>query len=334
MTSSNNKTPDDDITSSVQILERRDLDFLTDIDLSGFAKSASAPAWGGNQFEFLRVKAISRSLADKKADVERYLMEDVLSGLNGLKAPFIYLIIGSKLKVTIYLGILNKSMSKSSLPIHLDMLSSSLQSTFPDIELELLTKDDVDRNILQFFYNCKHYGIMTGVPTAKFGVEEHGIEQIERLLRGLYRQEFGYMVIADPVHDIDVIDAFDDIANVIREKSPLIKESKQYTQTSRVTMSGESLNRSMQYYVELLETLLEKLRLAKAQGMWRTMAYFFSPSPATSAKMGNLLKTVFSGEESVPEAIRTIALNGKNLSAILTKFRQIELKLNFHRVYA
>jgi len=334
MARDNNKTSDDDITSAVQVLERRDLDLVTDIDLSGLAKSASAPAWGGNQFEFLRVKAISRSLADKKADVERYLMEDVLSGLNGLKAPFVYLIIGSRLKVSIYFGILNKSTSKTSLPLHLDMLSSSLQSTFPDIELESLSKDDVDRNILQFFHNCQHYGIMTGVPTAKIGVEEHGIEQIERLLRGLYRQEFGYMVIADPVPDIDVIAAFDDIANVIREKSPLIKESKQYTQTSRVTMSGESLNRSMQYYVELLETLLEKLRLAKAQGMWRTMAYFFSPSPATTAKMGNLLRTVFSGEESVPEAIRTIALSGTNPSAMLTKFRQIELELNFHPAFS
>jgi len=301
MARDSNKTPDDNIISAVQVLERRDLDLVTDIDLSGYAKSGSPAAWGGAQFEFLRVNAISRSLADKKSDVERFLMEDVLSGLNGLKAPFVYLIIGSRTKVNIYLGILNRSTSKSSLPLHLDMLSSSLQSTFPDIELESLSKDDIDRNILQYFQKCRHYGIMTGVPTAKIGVEEHGIEQIERLLRGLYRQEFGYMVIADPVHDIDVIDAFDDIANVIREKYPLIKESKQYTQTSRVTMSGESLNRSMQYYVELLETLLEKLRLAKAQGMWRTMAYYFSPNPATTAKMGNLLRTVFSGEKSVPE---------------------------------
>jgi hypothetical protein len=334
MARDNNKTPDDDITRSVQILERRDLDLVTNIDLSNYTQSGSSNAWGGAQFEFLRVKAISRSLADKKSDVERYLMEDVLSGLNGLKAPFVYLIIGSRLKVSIYLGILNKSTSKISLPLHLDMLSSSLESTFPNIELESLSKDDVDRNIVQFFQKCRHYGIMTGIPTAKIGVEEHGIEQIERLLRGLYRQEFGYMVIADPVHDIDVIDAFDDIANVIREKSPLIKESKQYTQTSRVTMSGESLNRSMQYYVELLETLLEKLRLAKAQGMWRTMAYYFSPDPATAAKMGNLLRTVFSGEESVPEAIRTIALNGSNPSALLTKFRQIELELNFHHAFS
>lgn len=334
MARDNNTAPDDEITSAVQVLERRDLDLVTDIDLSGYAKLGSSAAWGGAQFEFLRVKAVSRSLADNKSDVERYLMEDVLSGLNGLKAPFVYLIIGSRSKISIYLGILNKSTSKIPLPLHLDMLSSSLQSTFPDIELESLSKDDVDRNIVQYFQKCRYYGIMTGVPTAKIGVEEHGIEQIERLLRGLYRQEFGYMVIADPVYDIDVIDAFDDIANVIREKSPLIKESKQYTQTSRVTMSGESLNRSMQYYVELLETLLEKLRLAKAQGMWRTMAYYFSPDSATTAKMGNLLRTVFSGEESIPEAIRTIVLTGSSPSAIITKFRQIELELNFHPAFS
>ncbi len=324
------QAPDDDVTSAVQILERRDLDLVTDIDLHSYTGSGSSAAWEGAQFEFLKVKAISRSLADKKSDVERYLMEDVLSGLNGLKAPFVYLIIGSELKVSIYLGILNKSMTKTSVPLHLDMLSSSLQSTFPDIELEALSKYDVDSNIVQFIQKCRYYGIMTGVPTAKIGVEEHGIEQIERLLRGLYRQEFGYMIIADPVNDIDVIKSFDDIANIIREKSPLIKESKQVSQSSRVTVSGESLNRSVQYYVELLEALLGKLQLAKAQGMWRTMAYYFSPSHATTAKMSTLLRTVFSGEESVPEAIRTIALTNKNPSAILTQFRQIELDLNSH----
>jgi hypothetical protein len=334
MTRGSNNPHDDSITSDIQVLERRDLDYIDDTIVNSYVKSGSSTAWGGAQFEFLRIKAVSRSLAEKKADVERYMMEDVLSGLNGLKTPFIYLIIGSKTKVNIYLGILNRSVSKSSLPLNLDILSSSLQSTFPDIELETLSKDYIDHNIIHFFQKCQHYGIMTGIPTAKIGVEEHGIEQIERLLRGLYRQDFGYMVIADPVNDIDVIDAFDDIANVIREKSPLIKESKQYTQTSRMTMSGETLNRSMQYYVELLETLLEKLRLAKAQGMWRTMTYYFSPTPATNAKMGNLLKTVFSGEESVPEAIRTIALPGTNASALLTKFKQIELELNFHPAFS
>lgn len=334
MARDNHNTPDDNVNTAIQVLERRDLDLLPVTDLSGYVKTSTAPAWGGGQFDFLRVKAISRSIPDNKSDVERYMMEDVLSGLHGLTTPFIYLIIGSKLNVHVYLGILNKPVSKPSPSYFLDVLSSSLQGTFPDIELEPLSTNDVDKNIIQFFRSCRHFGVMTGIPTAKYGIEEHGVEQIERLIRGLYRQEFGYMVIADPVQEIETIDAFDDIAEIIRDKSSLIKEERQYTQTSRITMSGETLNRSVQYYTELLEMLLEKLKLAKAQGMWRTMSYFFSPHPETVGMMSSLLKTVFSGDKSAPEAIRTIILEGISPSAILGKFKQIELELNFHPAFA
>ena len=325
---------EDDIAKGIYALERRDLDLVNDHDLTAYMKSVTNSAFGDYKFEFLRVKAVSRALSDKKSDVERFLMEDVLSGLNGLKAPFVYLIIGSKFKVSVYLGILNKSTSIIPIPLCIDMLSSSLESTFPDIDLEVMSDDDVENHITHYIKNCSHYGIMTGIPTAKIGVEEHGVEQIERLLRGLSRQEYGYMVIAEPVQDSEVVHAYDDIANVIREKSPYIKELKQFTQTSRVTLSGETLNRPMQYYVELLELLLEKLRLAKAQGLWRTGAYYFSSSQATVDKMSGLLRTVFSGEKSVPESIRTIALNSINPSAILIKFRQIELALNYHPAYS
>jgi len=330
MARDNNKAPGDAINDAVHVLERRDLDLSHAIDVSGYAASGSSRPWGGDQFEFLRIKAISRSLPEKKSDVERYMMEDVLSGLHGLKVPFIYLIIGSRLMVNVYLGVLNKSISKPSPSYHRDVLRSSLQGTFPDIEVEPLSKDDVDKRIIQFFHRCRHYGILTGVPTAKLGVENQGIEQIERLIRGLYRQDYGYMVISDPVSEAGVIDAFDDIADLIKDNSSFIKESRQYTRTSRLSLSGETFNRSVQYYIELLEILLEKLKLSKAQGMWRVMTYFFSPNPATVGKMSNLLKTVFSGDKSSPEAIRTLILNDNHPSAILSKFRQIELELNSH----
>ena len=85
MSRNDNKTEDDNINSAIQVLERRDLDAITEIDLSGYSKSLDSIHWGGAHFEFLRVNAITRSFADKRYDVERYLMEDVLSGLNGLK---------------------------------------------------------------------------------------------------------------------------------------------------------------------------------------------------------------------------------------------------------
>jgi hypothetical protein len=328
----NPEIPDDAISGAVQVLERRDLDLSDVLDISGYPKPGSFPTWSG--FQFLRIKAIARSLPQKKSDVERYMMEDVLSGLCGLKVPFVYLIIGSRLMVNVYLGILNKSVPKPSPSHYLDILTSSLQGTFPDIEVQHLSQEKVDKKIIRFFHNCHHYGIMTGVPTAKLGVEGHGIEQIERLIRGLYRQDFGYMVIADPVQDTHVIDAFDDVADLIKKNSSLIKETTQYTRTSRLTLGGESLNRSVQYYVELLEILLDKLKLAKAQGMWRVMTYFFSPNLGTMGKMGNLLKTVFSGDKSSPEGIRTLTINGGDPSPILSKFRQLELELNFHPAFS
>ncbi len=333
MITRDNKTPEDEIAGYVQVLERRDLDLISLTELSSYVKTGSSYT-GGGQYEFFRVKSISRALPESKSDVERHMMEDVLSGIYGLTTPIIYLIIGSRLSVNVYLGILNKPSAKLSSAATLGVLSSLMESTFPDIELETLTKSDVDGKIINFFQNCKNYGILTGIPTAKLGVEEHGIEQIERLIRGLYRQEFGYMVIADPVQDGDIINAFDDVAGIIREKSSLVKESKQYTQTSRVSLSGETLNRATQYYVELLEILLDKLKLSKAQGMWRTMSYFFSPHPETTVKMSSLLKTVFSGDKSVPEAIRTFVLNGSNPLAILSTFKEIEIELNFHSAYS
>ena len=50
--------------------------------------------------------------------------------------------------------------------------------------------------------------------------------------------------------------------------------------------------------------------------------------------MGNLLRIVFSGEKSSPEAIRTLVLNSRNPSAILSKFRHMELGLNFHPAFS
>ena len=70
----NSKIPKDDINNAIQVLERRDLDLSPDTDISGYTSAGSSPAWGGDQFEFVRVKAISRSIPASKSDVERYMM--------------------------------------------------------------------------------------------------------------------------------------------------------------------------------------------------------------------------------------------------------------------
>ena len=145
-----NETHDDAIIDAVQVLERRDLDFSNAANVSCLEDSCGHSPLK-DRFHFVRIKAISRTLPAKKTDVERYLMEDVLSGLHGLKNPFIYLIIGTSSSVGVYIGILNRSTPELSSASCTDTLISSMHSTFPDIEMALLSEDEVDKKIFKFF---------------------------------------------------------------------------------------------------------------------------------------------------------------------------------------
>jgi len=310
----------EDVEKSIQIIERRDLDLISEIEPQIYKERDRAEA----TFQFIRIHGISRSLPSKKSEVERYLMEDIISGLYGSKDPFIYLIIGSKSDIKVYLGILNINANQK-----IESLITSLYSTFPNIEISTLNGHYLEGQFFQFFRACKHFGIMTGIPTPKIGVEEYGIEQIERLLRGLYRQEFGYMVISDPIDDKEVINAFYDISAEIRSYSKLSKIASQFTKTTREILSTEEINKQVQNYLELLEVLLNKIKIGKSTGVWRTATYYFSPDSSTADRMKTLLKVVFSGEKSTPEAIRTFSLNGKYGNALVDQFLQIKTELDY-----
>ena len=65
---------------------------------------------------FLRINAITRIIPTAKQEVERYLMEDILAGVHGLKSPLVYLILGAKLKINVFLGLLSKPTAKTQPP--------------------------------------------------------------------------------------------------------------------------------------------------------------------------------------------------------------------------
>jgi len=310
----------EEVEKSIQVIERQDLELISEYQ----PEISTGPDWYRDEFKFIRINAIARSIPTKKIEVERYMIEDVISGLYGSKTPFVYLILGSKLQINVYLGILAKRASKK-----IESLITSLHSTFPNIEIEILNKNTSESMIFQFFQKSDHFGIMTGIPTPKFGIEEYGMEQIERLLRGLYRQEFGYMVVSDPIDDQDVIKGFRDISNEIQGFSRLVKVSSQFTKTTRETLSTEELNKQVQNYIELLEITLDKLKIGKSSGLWRTATYFFSPNSDTAEQMKTLLKVVFCGEKSVPETIRTFSLSGKYTKDIIDQFGQIKTELDY-----
>ena len=279
--------------------------------------------------KFLKIKGISRILSEeKKLKAERYLMEDVLSGLYAQNISNIYFIRGHENNIQIYFGVFARGNTEEEiiedLSRNMDNLVTSLEGTYPNIDVSTVAIKSELVDLINFVKGAEHFGIMIGIPTPKIGTEEVGVEQIERLIRALYGEQWGYIVVSDPLKNEYIFDTFDVITNEIREKYGMIKKSES-SGTSYGQVSKEMINRSAQYYIELLESELERYKIGKAEGMWNVAAYFFSPDKSTFDKMNTVLRSVFTGESSLPDTIRTINCH-ERIKDYIKQFKLVDLK--------
>jgi DNA helicase HerA-like ATPase len=302
----------------IESLERRWLDSAT---------LPALPVWGQlDATTFYRVLAQSSfwgasQETSRPIDYEQY-MEDLVSGVHGVGMPFVYLIIGGAKSVAVYVGMQGTGVDT--------LLRTSLEGTFPGIELAAQPESRLGsaRKDTPLF---AHYGRLTGIPTRKAGQPDSApgkasglrkgsnAEQIERLLRGLYGRTWGYLVRAAPVPGPQVVaQAQAGFVQITAAKNLVHWQFNRQAQTMRTvsnveqqsiseTHSYDQTNRQAEYCVELLERQLERLNRGKAQGMWNVDVVFFAADLATLGKARTLLQATFSGADSVPDPIRTVA---------------------------
>lgn len=262
---------------------------------------------------FVKILGISRFWEQYKEKIvsSRLLMEDITAGLYGEKMPLIYLIVGEPSKINLFIGTYQiKRGDIEALQTsdeNLSTLITSLQSAYPGIDLMEQRGDDLF--LLQDMIKSLNYaGIVMGTPTVKVGTEEIGVEQIERLIRGLYGSKWGYMVIAMPVDDQDLIKLYNSTLNELRIMAD-------------ATISSAMQSPIAEKYKELLNVFLEKIELGKTQGMWHTAAYFLSQDVRTFNHAKSIIKSVFGGEESRPDPVRVLECH--SLKEKIHQFAQI-----------
>jgi hypothetical protein len=261
--------------------------------------------------KILRIRGTSRTLSEEKMMTELFLMKDIISGLYGQRFPFFYLIIGKQNEISVNMGIQAEAndlnILASTLQSGITSVVTSLKGAYPGIELKIFDNSEI-KTLKDFLFKAEHIGMLTGIPSPKTGTENIGIEQVERFIRGMYGDVWGYLVIADPVPYNQINTTFNDLVSEIKVTYPKIKESSTRGAAGQ-SITKENLDRSAQYYVELLESLLDRFKVGKSEGMWETSCYFFSPGSETFNKMGSLLKSTFSGEKSFPEPVRTFRIS-------------------------
>jgi hypothetical protein len=243
---------------------------------------------------FIKIKGISdfwKSQDDFDFDS---IMRDILSGFSSLHTTFVFLLVGRPKEINVFVGINDT---------HKGVLSSSLQASYPYINLEEMDTD----GFLNYLYSTGNKGgIVTGNPTQKtFGQSK--TQQIERLCQGMFGSSWAYFVVAKSMSPFQVSLAHERVLNEIDDVSKFVKVSETGGNLGRE--SWESTNMTLQRYVDNLSVLEERLEVGRTKGMWRLSGYYLADSVINATKLKNLITSTYNGDDSKPERIRTHQVN-------------------------
>lgn len=241
--------------------------------------------------QFFKIAGLTRFWENEENLNVTGLMGDILSSCVRHGVPFAYVIQGDKDGIRIYVG---------TMKVLLEGIRTSYESAYPGIDIE-----PVADNPLR--YGAREYGGMfTGIPTNKMGAEKKNF-QIENICRGMLGRNFTYVVLASGISNIAVTFGHEKILEEMEQVYSLINQT--ISGGAQGNLQAQRQDFHSKNYFENLESTESFLKEGVSRGMWRVNGYFASDNPVDAKKLGSIVKSAFSGEESKPEPFRTIEYN-------------------------
>jgi len=280
------------------------------------------------------LRGISYPKLDEELSSIVNMMTEVCTGLHGQNIRIVFILSGDSSGINLWLGSIgeNNNADKAAQICQLSAqsLESILTGFFPNIDMEL-AKANLPSvvDLEKLMHDSKYYGFVTGIPSQKPSEKRKRPEQLEKLIRGLYRQRYVIMVLTEPVKESVTCNAFNTVLEEIKEQYGYIKTSTQRQQTSAISVSAEQVNRYAQHYVSQLELGIKRLDEGKSIGMWRTGVYFFSPESSAYNKLKALIRSTFGGRQSRPQPIRSVTFSKANIVKMyIDAFQQLNAEMN------
>lgn len=252
-----------------------------------------------DDIRLLHIQGLSRFWlgSEQKALATRQLMADLFAGLHAEQISTVFMVLGTLNRINIFIGSYRDNegwpwpLSRAGVDGDLRTIEGSLQSAFPGIVLRECSSTEWD-DIYTIIRNAPGFSLVTGTPTAKLGTEHLGVEQIERLIRGMYAQHWGYIVIAKPYPSRSAGNLYNEALNELRE----VANAQAAAGASPIADA----------YAELVKRYLARHALGKTTGLWRVTAYCFGANPLSYLRVRAVSQAVFGGEDSLPDPLRVI----------------------------
>jgi len=174
-------------------------------------------------------------------------LENVISSLRIDGINFVYLLLGNESAVSFYFGIVKDKNYSKELELDVDdigeyILKANIEGNFRGseiVEQKLKEKDDILQNIR----NMKRFARVNGLPSVN--VDSEDFQGVDRLVDIMMGDEFGLMVLANPLDREEIEEIERSLHDVYNQLSPLAKQSVQETAgTSETTGMAIAKNSS------------------------------------------------------------------------------------------
>ena len=241
--------------------------------------------------QFFKVSGLTRFWDDEEAFNITSLVGDILNSCVRHGVPFAYVILGNKDGIQIYVG---------TMKVLLDGVRTSYEASYPGIDIELVQDNPLRTSARDFG------GMFTGIPTNKVGAEKKSF-QIENICRGMLGRNFTYVVLASGISNIAVTFGHEKLLEEMEHVYSLINQT--ISGGAQGNLQAQKQDFHSKNYFENLEFTEAYLKEGVSRGMWRVNGYYASDNAIDAKKLGSIIKSAFSGEESRPEPFRTIEYN-------------------------
>jgi DNA helicase HerA-like ATPase len=245
-------------------------------------------------YQFVRVFQLSRYWQkDQSETTLDRSMEDLVTSLHSRLLNWIFLLRGTANSIECLLGVRSERSS---------ILTSLLNASFPGSKYEAASP--IDRHWL----NGLSSGFaLTGIPNIALKPADSALppatlpDRLDRLCRGLYGNNWAYVVYSEPLPQQSAIDNIN-TANDILHKISVNRSQSTYQEKQAIS---------------LLENKVKYLEAAAQNGLWATQTWLLSNNSVIAQTGAALLHNAFSSNSSLLEPIRTLQCNSNRTSSDL-----------------
>ncbi len=252
-------------------------------------------------YEFFHIEEITyEDEAPKREALENVLGSLRISGVN-----FVYLIVGSKEKISFYFGV---AKNRGKLDIDIDdiakqILKSNIESNFRGSKITRLNKKQ-KKDLRDTVKNFSKVAEVNGVPD--INEEAKNFQGVDRLMDVMLMDEFALLVIASslPLESIELIEK--ELFNIYDKITPFVKKTIQKT-TSNSKAENETTSKSTS------ESISKSSATTESKSESKTFSTNVSTSSSNSTNSGgSSSSTSKSSNEQESKANNTTSTTSDN----------------------